>query len=349
MRLISILIAGLAVLSQSPAEVVPAHFASAAGTPERPAASVVWTGGGRTGIQHFGRKTLPDGAAPADDTVYEIGSITKAFTGILLADMVQNGEVKLETTIGELLPGAKQFSAEAQRITVGQLATHSSGLPRLPGNLMGTVKDQSNPYAHYTPEHLEAFLHGYKPLSQDPKPEYSNLGFGLLGYALATKAGNSYEPLITGRVLTPLGMGDTVITLTESHLARLAPGHADGKVTANWDIPTLAGAGALRSTPSDMSKLLAALLDPPDTRIGRAIRRAREPGMDLNPSARIGFGWIAVKSAKGSDLIWHNGGTGGYRSFIGVIPDAKVGLVVLTNAQTNPDPIAMKALNALVR
>lgn len=346
MHLRHLFVIALAIATQ--ADIIRSHFASAAGTPERPAASVVWIENGKTQFAHFGRKTLPDGAPPADDTVYEIGSITKAFTGVLLADMVLNNEVTLETTIGELVPGSS-YTAEVQRITVGQLATHSSGLPRLPGNLMASVKDQSNPYADYTPDHLDAFLRDVKPASENIKPEYSNLGFGLLGHVLTTKAGKSYEALITERVLAPLGMRDTVVTLTASHRTRLAPGHANGKVTSNWDIPTLAGAGALRSTPADMAKMLAALIDPPDSRIGRAIRLARTPRADLSADRRIGFGWITQKGDEGRDLVWHNGGTGGYRSFIGAIPDAGVGLVVLTNAQTNPDPLAFKALNALAR
>ena len=344
MRLIQTVLVALAVVTQT--DVIRSHFGSAAGTPERPAASVIWIADGKTQFAHFGHKRLPDGPAPSTDSVYEIGSITKGFTGILLADMVLNNEITLETTIGELLPG-NQYSPEARRLTVGQIATHASGLPRLPGNLMESVKDQTNPYADYKIEHLDAFMRGYKPASENPKPEYSNLGFGLLGHALATKAGKSYEALITERVLAPVGMRDTVITLTDSHRSRLAPGHANGKVTSNWDIPTLAGAGALRSTPADMAKMLAALIDPPHSRIGRAIRMAREPRADFAAGRRIGLGWITNTSDKASDVVWHNGGTGGYRSFIGAVPDAKVGLVVLTNAQANPDPIAMKALNAL--
>lgn len=347
MRLSPVLILAVWIAGTTQADIVRSHFASATGTPERPAASVVWIADGKTDFAHFGHTTLTDGPTPANDTVYEIGSITKAFTGILLADMVLNGEVKLETTIGEVLPGTKDYPGSVRKITLGQLATHSSGLPRLPGNLFASVKDQANPYADYSVEHLDAFLRDYKPASTEPKPEYSNLGFGLLGHILATKAGKSYEALVTERVLTPLGMRDTVITLTDAHRKRLAPGHANGKPVANWDLPTLAGAGALRSTPADMAKILAALLDPPNTSLGRAIRMARDPRADLTGGARIGLGWITVKSEQGSDLTWHNGGTGGYRSFIGVIPAAKVGLVVLTNANTNPDPIARKALDGL--
>ena len=345
MGLVQLFVLTLVTLLQ--ADTIQSHFAAAAGTPERPAASVSWIAGGKTQFAHFGRTTLPDGPPPGDNTIYEIGSITKTFTGTLLADMVLNKEVTLESTIGELLPEASSYPAELRRITLSRIATHSSGLPRLPTNLFTTVKDPANPYATYTPEHLDAFLRTFSPPA-DAKPEYSNLGFGLLGHVLAKKAGKGYEQLITERVLAPLGMRDTVITLTDAHRTRLAPGHAGGKVVANWDIPTFAGAGALRSTAADMAKYLAAVLDPPDTRIGRAIRLAREPQADLGADARIGLGWITRKADEGRDVVWHNGGTGGYRSFIGVIPDAKVGLVLLTNANTNPDPIAFKALNALV-
>jgi serine-type D-Ala-D-Ala carboxypeptidase/endopeptidase len=337
-----------AVTAVTQADLIRSNFAVATGTGERPAASVVWIADGKTQFAHFGHKTLPDGAPPADDTVYEIGSITKTFTAAILADMVLNKELTLETTIGDLLPAAKDYPPELRRMTVGKIATHSSGLPRLPGNLFATVKDQANPYATYTPQDLDAFLRTFVP-APDPKPEYSNLGFGLLGYALATKTGKSYEQLVTERVLEPLGMRDTSITLTASQRTRLAPGHADGKVVANWDIPTLAAAGALRSTAADMAKYLKALLDPPDTRIGRAIKMAREPRADFANGMRIGLAWIARTSDDGKDLIWHNGGTGGYRSFIGAIPDGKVGIVVLTNANSNPDPIAMKTLNALAK
>ena len=345
MRLVQIAVVTLVTLLQT--DIVQSHFAAAAGTPERPAASVSWIVGGKTQFAHFGRTTLPDGPAPGENTIYEIGSITKTFTATLLADMVLNKEVTLETTIGELLPEASNYPAELRRITLGRIATHSSGLPRLPTNLFATVKDQANPYSTYTPEHLDAFLRSFVPPA-DAKPEYSNLGFGLLGHLLARKAGKNYERLIGERVLAPLGMHDTVIAFTDAHRALVAPGHAGGKVTANWDIPTLAGAGALRSTAADMAKYLEALLEPPDTRIGRAIRLAREPRADFTSGMRIGLGWITRKTDEGQDLTWHNGGTGGYRSFIGVIPDAKVGLVLLTNANTNPDSIAVKALTALV-
>ena len=344
MRCVHLVIVTLVTLLQ--ADVIQSHFAPAAGTPERPAASVSWTADGKTHIAHFGRTTLPDGPAPGDHTIYEIGSITKTFTGTLLADMVLSREVTLDTTIGELLPEAATYPAEVRRITLGKIATHASGLPRLPTNLFATVKDLANPYSTYTSEHLDAFLRTFTPPA-DAKPEYSNLAFGVLGHVLARRAGKTYEQLIAERVLAPLGMRDTVIAFTDAHRARVAPGHAGAKVTANWDIPTFAGAGALRSTANDMAKYLKAVLDPPDTRVGRAIRLAREPRADFTSGARIGLGWLTRKTDDGRDLTWHNGGTGGYRSFIGVVPAAHAGLLLLTNSNVNPDPIAFKALTAL--
>ena len=195
------------------ADAIRSHFANAAGTAERPAVSAAWIAGGRTEFANFGRQTLPDGAPPANDTIYEIGSITKTFTATLLADMVLSKEVAFETTIGELLP-AKNYSADARRITLLALATHSSGLPRLPNNMfVAAAKAPLNPYAHYTPDDLDAYMRGYAAESASPQPLYSNIGVGLLGYALAAKAGKSYEQLITERVLAPLGVGFVVETL----------------------------------------------------------------------------------------------------------------------------------------
>jgi CubicO group peptidase (beta-lactamase class C family) len=340
-------VAVLALAAVAQTDVIRSHFAESAGTAERPAVSIAWIQNGRTEFVNFGRKTLPDGASPASDTLYEIGSITKTFTGTLLADMVLNKEVRLESTIGELVP-EKNYSAHARRITLLALATHSSGLPRLPDNMAAAAaKDPMNPYAYYSTDDLDAYLRTYTAASAKPQPLYSNLGVGLLGNVLAAKAGKRYEQLITERVLAPLGMRETSITLTAAQKARLAPGHAGGRIVPNWDIPAFAGAGALRSTAADMAKYLSAVLDPPDSRIGRAIRIAREPRADFANGMRIGLAWITRKSDAGKDLTWHNGGTGGYRTFIGVIPDAKVGLVVLTNATSNPDPLAVQTLNAL--
>ena len=186
------------------------------------------------------------GAVPSLDarTTFEIGSATKVFTAALLMDMVRRGEVSLTDPVAKYLPESVKVPARGGRqITLVDLATHTSGLPRLPSNLK--PKDASNPYADYSVAQLYEFLSHYE-LTRDigAQYEYSNLGMGLLGHALALKGGTGYETLVRTRILEPLRMRDTAITLSPALRSRLAAGHdARGSAVANWDIPTLAGAG----------------------------------------------------------------------------------------------------------
>jgi CubicO group peptidase (beta-lactamase class C family) len=345
------LIALAAVTWQAPADILASLFSPSTGKPQRPSAAIGYIVNGAAGMQAFGTMTPSGGAAPDANTVYEIGSITKGLTGILLADMALAGDVSLHDTLEKFLPEPARFPETIRRITLLQLATHMSGLPRLPANLMFTVKDPANPYAHYGVAELETFLRGYAPPPDRAAitAEYSNLGFGLLGHVLSLKAGMPYEALLKARVLEPLGMRDTSIALSADQLKRLAPGHAGGVAVSNWDINALSGAGAVRSTTADMTRLLQALMRPPESRVGKAIRLAIEPRADMGGS-KIGLAWITTMPPGGVPFTWHNGGTGGYRSFIGFTPDGKAGLVVLTNgADLSPDPLAVQALQRLAK
>ena len=178
------------------------------------------------------------------DTVFEIGSVTKVLTALLLAEMANLGEVSLDDAVAKYLPPSVTMPLRAGRqITLRDLASQRSGLPRLPGNL--APNDAANPYADYTIAQLYEFLSGYQ-LTRDigSKYEYSNLGFGLLGHALALKAGMDYEALVVDRICSPLGMQDTRIALSSSLRERLARGHDESLAEVkNWDLPALAGRG----------------------------------------------------------------------------------------------------------
>ena len=283
------------------------------------------------------------------NTVFEIGSITKAFTGALLADMVARGEVKLDDPIAKYLPKTVRVpSRNGKQIKLVDLATQSSGLPRLPGNLRPA--DATNPYADYSVAQLYEFLSGYA-LERDPgeKYEYSNLGVGLLGHVLSLRAGKSYEQLLRERILDPLGMADTRIELTPSMKARMAQGFdAQGTPRHTWDFPALAGAGALRSTANDMLKFLAANLDSASAPLGRVLTAARTPMHDADrPGNSVGLGWHIV-DVYGTTVTWHNGGTGGYRSFIGIDGVRHRGVIVLTNSVNTPDDIGFHILEQKV-
>jgi CubicO group peptidase (beta-lactamase class C family) len=291
------------------------------------------------------------GVAPFDgNTVFEIGSITKTFTAAILADMVRKGQVSLTDPVQKYLPPSQTVpSRNGKTITLLDLATQSSGLPRMPDNM--TAKDNDNPYADYTVAEMYAFLAKYA-LRRDPgaQYEYSNLGVGLLGHVLALRAGKSYEATVTDRVLSPLGMTDTRVALTADMKRRMAPGHTDtGKPIGNWDLPTLAGAGALRSTVNDMLTYIRANADSLSKPLGATLAMTHaERHAGPSASTTLGLAWHRTKLPSGRLLVWHNGGTGGYRSFTGYDEVTGVGVVVLTNTSNSVDEIGMHLLDPSV-
>jgi serine-type D-Ala-D-Ala carboxypeptidase/endopeptidase len=292
------------------------------------------------------------GGKPVDaDTVFEIGSVTKVFTSLLLADMVQRGEVALTDPVSKYLPpNVKMPERGGKKITLIDLATHTSGLPRLPSNLH--PKDPSNPYADYTVAQLYEFLSSLE-LTRDigATYEYSNLGGGLLGHVLARRAGTDYETLVRTRILEPLAMKSTAITLSNAMKSRLATGH-DGSLqpAANWDLPTLAGAGALRSTVNDLLTFVGANIgigkSPLAPAMAAMLATRRPTG---GPNLEIALGWH-ISKRPGGEIVWHNGGTGGYRSWIGFDPKSRTGVVVLSNTSTNTgiDDIGLHLLDPTV-
>jgi D-alanyl-D-alanine-carboxypeptidase/D-alanyl-D-alanine-endopeptidase len=301
--------------------------------------------GGRVITAHGG--LAKDRPQPPDaNTVFEIGSITKVFTSLILADMVERGEVTLDTPVQKLLPDSVKIpSRNGKQITLLDLSMQVSGLPRMPDNFHPA--DPGNPYADYGAAKLYEFLSTYT-LSRDigEKYEYSNLGVGLLGHALARKAGMTYEALLRARVLGPLGMKDTTITLSEDQKKRLATGHnAALAPVKNWDLDSLAGAGAIRSTANDMLTFLAANLEPTDTPLKAAVRRMRAERRPTGmPGIDILMAWHTF-TRDGSEIVWHNGGTGGYHSFAGFDPVKKTAVVVLTNTSFDIDDIGRHILD----
>lgn len=279
-------------------------------------------------------------ALPLDgESVFEIGSITKVFTGILLADMVQRGEVKLSESIAQLLPTEVKIPVRNGKIiTLLDITTHHSGLPRMPTNF--APQNPQNPYVDYTVQQMYEFISGYElPCNPGEKFEYSNYAMGLLGHTLSLRAGMTYESLLTERVFRPLCMQHTAITLTPWMKKHLAHGHnAFGDTTANWDIPTLAGAGALRSTVNDMLIFAGANLSAisGDAGLSGALYNSHQSLRQMGqqegqPADSIGFNWIISRQGK-RVITWHNGGTGGYRTFLGLDLGANRAAVVLTNS-----------------
>jgi serine-type D-Ala-D-Ala carboxypeptidase/endopeptidase len=293
------------------------------------------------------------GAPPlGGESVFEIGSMTKVFTGILLADMVRRGEVKLADRLADLLPPHVSVPARSGKfITLLDLTTHFSGLPMMPPNL--APADPENPFADYTVSQLYESVSTYE-LQRGPGDvfEYSNLGVALLGHALSLRAGTTYEVLVSERILRPLGMTHTAVTSTswmEDHLVR---GHdRAGNPVSSWDFPTTAGMGGLRSTANDMLTFAAANLaaaDPSseDTGLAMAMRNSHRglrqvgagvtyPGIPMAfEQGRVGFNWFISRPGE-RQITWTVGLTGGYSSFLGLDLEARRAVVVLTNTGLN--------------
>lgn len=274
-----------------------------------------------------------DWPAPPGDLIYEIGSVTKIFTSSLLADLVRTGEVSMDDPVRVYLPpNVRMPSYGEAEITLEHLATHTSGLPRLPKNLKVTRVTRSDPFATYSVDDLYDFLSRHR-LSKKPPARvgYSNVGAGLLGHVLANVMGTDYERAVQERICIPLGMCDTVVTLREEQEQRVVPGHtARGKPTPLWDLPTLAGAGALRSTADDMLRFLAAQLGSVDHPLSESLAMCHRPRAAIGNTQQIGLGWMILQLGADS-LVWHNGATGGFNSFIGFMKAEGVGVCVLSN------------------
>ena len=286
---------------------------------------------GETQILAYGETRKGSGEKPTGRTVYEIGSVTKAITGILLADMVRRGELKLDAPLQSLLPvDVKLDVFDGKPITLEQVATQVSGLPRMPDNF--APADPLNPYVDYSPELMYEFLGKHKLRRAPGKYEYSNLAMGLLGHELARRRKQSYEQLFVERIARPLMMDDTRIALGADQARRLAkPYNAALGPVKNWDTPTLAGAGAIRSTVGDMLKFVAANLADNDEPLTQSLRLAREKRATGDGPA-MGLGWHI---ARDGFTVWHNGMTGGYASWVSVVPDHDFGVVVLSNTATD--------------
>lgn len=289
---------------------------------------------------------------PDRRTIFELGSITKTFTATALAVLAGEGLVALDEPVADLLPAGWHVPVRGRPITLLDLATHTSGLPRLPPGLLrrSLLRSRDDPYAWLDDAELARSLRRVR-LRAEPgrRPRYSNLGYGLLGRALAERAGTSYELLVRGRVCEPLGLVDTVVEVPEPELVRLADGHTRrGSPTPHWHLAALAGAGALRSTAEDALRFLEAQLAPPEGPLGVAIRATHEGRARVGPLEQC-LGWIARPLRDGGRLLWHDGGTGGFRSFAAFAPEHDLAVVALASSARSVDGLGLRLVDALAR
>jgi len=290
-------------------------------------------------------------APPAANTIFEIGSVTKVFTALLLARMVEDGLVELDDPVQHYLPAGVELPVRGRPITLADLATHTAGLPRLPhGFLLPSLRHRRNPYAWFTVDDLYAGLPATR-LRRTPgdRPRYSNLGFGLLGHVLALRAGPDYEQLVQERICRPLGIEDTHVSVPAAARERFAQGHnRRGRPVPHWDLPVLAGAGALRSTVADLLAFLRVQLGEGDPALVRGASFTHAPRARGRGGLAVGLGWTRLPLlGTGHELLFHNGGTGGFRSFAGFVWETNTAVVVLSNSARSVDALGFHILERL--
>lgn len=288
------------------------------------------------------------------DTLYGIGSITKTFTATLLVMLRDDGVVALDDPISKYLPSDLTLPTSTrgdQRITLRHLATHTSGLPRLPPNMLIMLPD---PYGPYGVEQM------YKGLSASgliapigAKCAYSNFGVGVLGHLLERATNQSFDQLLQSRIFEPLEMTNSFPRPTLEVIGRMARpynGERCERVANTWMFNALAPAGSIVSSVNDMLKYIALQL-----RAGEAIDKPIRGGslaelhrpqrlVDERWSGAVGLAWQVTPDRKLGDIVWHNGGLDGFRSFVGFSAKKRVGVVVLTNCDKDIDALGMEFL-----
>lgn len=286
--------------------------------------------------------TLPDG-----NTIYEIGSITKVFTSLVLADMSIKHQLNLTDPISKFLPKTVKIPVRnGKEISLLSLSTHRSGMPRFPYNV--DPKNLEQPYADYTVDKLYEYVSHFEPLFDiDTKWRYSNVAYGLLGNILTLTAKKDFETLITEEICKPLNLNNTVISLTAKQKSNLATGHAEtGTAVGLTDLGAIGPGGSIRSTANDLLTFAEANLGLIKTNLSPAIElthvlQAKKDGNDTYTT----MGWTLV-SDDGKNLLFKDGGMPGYCTFLGIDKKNRIGVVVLSNSNNSVSDIGRHILDA---
>jgi CubicO group peptidase (beta-lactamase class C family) len=288
----------------------------------------------------YGGIAANDSSKPTSKNIFEIGSLSKVFTGLILSSLHLDGTLTINDKVSSVLKSLK--GKPAGNITLLELATHMSGLARIPSNL--TIVDMKDPYAKYTEKNLLSYL---KSLKEIKKPKlfswknYSNTGFGLLGYILQKKTNLTYEELVKKHITNPLGMKNTYVNVPEDKIKLFVPGHNELlEETSYWLLlNSMNGAGALKSTASDLMLFLKANISPKNTSIEDVLRFSQKPRY-VDGNKGIGIAWgLKLENTKVQG-IGHNGGTGGFVSDFQFDVNKKKGFMYLTNTSNTPQCVA---------
>jgi CubicO group peptidase (beta-lactamase class C family) len=286
----------------------------------------------------YGETEKGNGKLPNEHTIFEIGSITKTFTSILLANAVLQGGVKLDDPVSKYFPDSiPALTFEGTALTLKTLSNHTSAIPRMPTNFHPS--DNNNPYKDYNDQDMFSFYKSFR-LSRKPgiQYEYSNLAGGTLGVILEKVYKKNYQDLFVETICTPLGMNDTREFIRKNDSVRFAKGYnEEGKYNSQWDFEALAPAGAIRSTASDLLIYADANLGKGPVSLEKAIQLTHVITFS-DGTNKTALGWHYIKAGK-SEVLFHNGGTGGFRSYLAINLDKKFAVVILSNTSIGVEEV----------
>jgi len=306
--------------------------------PKNAGLSVAIIKNGQTYIYHYGEVKKGSKQLPDNNAIYETGSITKTFTGILLAKAIEDKKLSLYDDVRKFLPAkCADLAFGNHPIILKHLANHTAQIPRLPENFdQQPYFDPLNPYKNYTADMLYDYLSTLR-IKEMPgvKQDYSNTGMMLLGDVLEKTYEMDYDKLMKTYITKPLEMNSTFINVPEKQKDAFITGYYEGNETPHWDW-SLPGAGGVKSTLGDMALYLKANMD----NSVPYIRFSHEPTFKKENEAAA-LGWFINRTAGGNSMHWHNGGTYGFSSFLGYVREKNCGIVILANSFTNGELDAM--------
>jgi CubicO group peptidase (beta-lactamase class C family) len=286
---------------------------------------------------------------PDEKTIFEIGGLTKTFTSSLVSILVEEGKMEFDKPLNDYF-SATQKNEETQLITIDQLLTHTSRLPRMPLEFGVKEIEENNPYAHYTKQDLMDFYKEYIPLEPKKKKKekrkkknkdnysYSHLNYALLEMAIESSQNSSFEKLLTDKILAPIEMNDTRIELSEDQKKRLATGYTtSGQSTPPWTFQSFKASEGLKSTAQDLIKFAEAHLGERNSKLTKAFYATHEgrKKTSLNKKVASARGWHVISPKKYHDIVLHTGSTNGHRSYLAFVKESETAVVILTNSEHN--------------
>src|SRR5690606_12015914 len=309
-------------LNNYPKEISEIIFSKTKDFPNNTQLSIAVIQNGKT--NYYGIIKQNDTIEPIENQtkVFEIGSITKVFTSTVLASLLEEGKINLTDDINSYYDFPFKDNI---KLNFKELANHTSGLPRLPENM--DLSDETNPYKNYGKTQIENYLKNFLKLDNPKTYSYSNLGAGLLGYTLGLSQKTSFEELLQKKVFDKYKMKNSFVNSQKLNDKLVKGQNPNGEITSNWDWDVLLGAGGILSTTEDLAKFAEAEFNPKN----KELALTRTPTFDINEKMKIGLGWHLLKSESEKNLVWHNGGTGGYSSSMTLNTDDKTAVIILSN------------------